>query len=277
MNKITPEIIRVRDQLLIKLSMHLESVESEWNYIEFRQNDKSLEIFSTTEGSIKENRVILRKRKSYLEVCIVYTSGPWECIIAYLDGNDLLKHQTIPLEVEQLDPIRELEQVVDIIKTKNVGFSERLKELHRTVLPSRHSPWQLKLEVQRDLRIKVLRSGASVIHVTFGKYSPELIKGDFIFTLDPHVKVFAIPREIIWQNYHTYGGKTGLGIFELVQADFHRIPDVYYKTAISNSVPLNEFPKIQKGVLSSFTSPLGILFTEDEWNLQNGLPRRIDD
>ncbi len=277
MNKIAPEIIRVKDQLLIKVSISLDGTASEYSYVEFKQGEKLLDIFSTTEGSINNGRVILRKQKSYLEICIEYTSEQLECIIAYMDGNDLLKYQTVPIDVEKLNPIRKIEQYTDIIKTKNTDFSKRMDELHSTS-QTRHSSWQLKLEIEKDLKVKVLRSGQAVINVAFGRHSKEPVGGDFIFTLDPTIKNFVIPREVIWRHYRNYGQDARLSIFELVQADFHNVPDVYYKCPISNAVALKQFPKMIDRAITEFTSPSGIYFSSDEWQIPYGLPtRRIDE
>jgi hypothetical protein len=271
MSKVNSEIIRVQDQLLIKLFIYLGKEHAEWNYIEFRKDDLTLDILSTTEGAIRKKRVILLKQKPYLEICLNYISDSFDCVIAYLDGDNLLKHETTLIEPEQIKSITKAKDETDFLATSNNSFAERLQELYER-LTSRRSLWHLKLELDKNIKVTVLRSGKASVNVAFGRSSYEPVSGDFIFSLDPEIKNFIIPTELVWRNYHEYEGKAHLAVFELVQADFHRIPNMFYKSPISNSVALSHFPKVITTNSVQFSSPLGLSLPQEHWKCDYGLP-----
>jgi hypothetical protein len=253
----------------------LDAPVAEWSYIECRRGDELLEIVSTTEGSIRDRKVVLQKQKSYLEVCLLYREKPFDCLIAYLDGDNLMKHETFEIEPEKVRPIESLTTVTEPIRTNSLDFNEKLRELY-SELTLKRSTWHLKLELDKDIKVEVLRAGKRFTLVSFGESGPELVDGDFIFTLDPQVKRFVIPMELVWRNFHKYKGKAHLAVFELVRADFHRIPNMFYKRPISNSISLNDVPRMTD-ISATFTSPLGIPLPQDEWSLDYGVPTRSED
>ena len=271
MSRVASDIIRVKDKLIIKLTISLEGSVSEWSYLEFRQDDSMLDILSTSAGFIQGNRIILKEQKSYLDVCLGYICEPFECIIAYLDGDNLMKHETLLVEPEVFKPIQTLEHNASVIRTGNVGFFDKLQELHK-ILATRRSLWHLKLEVNRDINVTVLRSGKSPITVAFGKSTDHIVTGDFIFSIEPEIKNFVIPIELVWRHYGTYKKRARLSIFELVQVDFHKIPNVFYKSSISNSIAVSDCVKIEQGSPESFTSPLGEPLAEELWQYDYKLP-----
>jgi len=271
MSRVASEIIRVQDRLLLKLSIRLERECAEWSYIEFRSGDSVLDIFSTTEGAIQGNRIIIRKQKPYLETCLDYISSDFDCVIAYLDGDNLMKHETIHIEPERVKVIEGIEERSESVATENKDFAGGLRELH-DALALRRSAWHLKMELDKDIKVAVLRCGKVPISVVFGEFSDGLVDGDFIFTLDPLIKSFVVPTELVWRNYRKYKKQARIAVFELVQADFHRIPNIFYKSPISNSVAVSAFPKIKPVNSESFTSPLGVPLSQDKWQCEYGLP-----
>jgi len=271
MSKVVSDIIRVKDRLLIKLAIYLERTHAEWNYLEFRRENSILDILSTTEGFIQNNRIVLKKQKSRLEICIDYSDKPFDCIIAYLDSDNLMKHETVHIEPEIFKPIQPFGQEAIVVETGERLFSDKLQELHKT-LTTRRSLWHLRISLERDLKVSVLRSGKSSINVAFGSSGDDVVIGDFIFSIDPDTKNFVIPVELVWMNSKLYPRHARLAIFELVQADFHRVPNMFYKSPISNSVVYSDCDKIETGSLEAFTSPLGLVFTPDQWRCDYNLP-----
>jgi hypothetical protein len=196
----------------------------------------------------------LHDSKSDIKVCVPYTSEPFDCIIAYLNNDNLLEHETINIKPDLINLSHDDAQLVTI-RTPNAHFVDRLNALPK-ILIERRSTWFFKLEVNNDVHVTVLRNGANPIYVSFGSSEIPMVESDFIFYVEANTRNFIIPIEVVWQNSAKYPENSRLGLYELVSVDFHKIPNIYYKSPISNSIQLKDFPQANKKYASSSLSPL---------------------
>lgn len=275
MNKITPEIIRADDRLLAKLSFQLDNdKKSQFVSLEFWSDGQPMDLINTTAGNIKGYSVVIKNPKRFVEICIPY-ARTIECRIAYLNADNLVQSETITIELEEVAAIILDDTQTDSLQVDGSSFEEKMRQLPQT-LAKRPSAWTLKLSLTDAIHVKVLKAGKQPTWACFGQMGHELSNTDFMFTLYPGIESFSIPTELILK-YHRHHLRDGrLSVFELVRADFHRIPDVLYKSVISNSIRLSEFTMPERHLVSYFTAPTGEPLG-DRWVVSNNLPQLQDD
>ncbi len=273
MNKVQNKPIRVDDLLRTKVSLSLEYPDEFHRVtVEFRHDGGLSFILWTSEGSIYKNKIILTSKKPSLECVIEHVEQETDCIIALFDERgDLADHESLPLSVE--DPEDE-DQDIQVIKSTNAGFKYRLEHFIRKTSSQKQSTWTIVLEASNsNISGRIIRSGEKKIFVAFGQPSDNLAASDYIFPIDKDTGRFVIPKEIIWKNYESYVPNLKLACFEIVKADFHKIDNLFYKMQISNSISLSDLPKKrQQAQLHHFSTPTGLPFDADLWEMKESLP-----
>jgi hypothetical protein len=264
----TYEIIRFEDRLIAKFTFVLDNI-SKKSTIEFWDGPTPLEIISTTYGIILGHKVILDEYKRS-DVCIQYTDRPIECRIAYLDGDDLVKSKTLQIELENIAEIKHSNQNVDSLKGDGKSFETQMRQIPE-ILAKHSSSWYLKLELEENIVVRVLRHGNTPLVGCFGQNTYEVSVTDFIFTLYPEINSFVIPIELVFKNHMKLKKHERLFISELIRVDFHRIPNILYKHVISNGVDVSNVKHQEKHLLSHFTGPTGQPLGF-KWVVINNLP-----
>lgn len=269
MIKVTTQVIRFEDSLMCKFVFTLDmAIKSKSMTIEFWDGEHSVDIATTTVGYIQRKKITIDQPKQRVEVCIPYLDHQIECRVAYLDEDDLVKSETLQIEPEKVSSVEASRLEPDFVPSDGENFSEQMTNLPDT-LKERGSAWNLKLTASSNIVVEVLKSGPEPIKAAFGDGQHEVTSSDFIFTLYPNQKNFVIPAEVILKFKKNYRGLL-LGVSELVEAGFHRIPNVYYKSPISNFIHGNRI-KSENHSLSNFRTPDGETFGEN-WIVQNDLP-----
>lgn len=275
MSEIKQHIVRVNDQYLLKIHLTIkQSVSFKSMTIEYFAPGKQQEpeyILSTSEGSIRNNKVYITGQKNVIENCLIPPKETIDCLISFLDGDTLLAFETIQIQTLSLPPaIKHSEIEIASVKTLNQKFESRMYDFHQK-LRTNISDWRLQLKVDNNIIVRVIKSGKETF-AAFGKTSDSLLASDFVFRLYPDIRQFVIPREVFWSQSGSMSVDSLFGCFELVRADFHSA-NVYYKMMISNPVKVEDFPKQKKNVdLKQFTLPTGNEFSSPTWRMGANLP-----
>lgn len=277
MSEIKQHIVRVNDQYLLKIHLSIrQSVPFKTMTVEYFAPGKQQEpeyILSTSEGSIRNNKVYITGQKNVIENCLIPPKEPIDCLISFLDGDSLVAFETIQIQTLSLPPsIKHSEIEIASIKTLNQKFEKRMYDFHQK-LRANVSDWRLQLKVDSNIVVRVIKPGRET-YAAFGRASENLLASDFVFRLYPDMQQFVIPKEVFWSQADSMSVDSLLGCFELVRADFHSA-DVYYKMMISNPVKVEDFPKQRKSAdLTQFTLPSGDEFSSSNWRMGANLPIR---
>lgn len=271
MFKVSHSVIRADDQLLAKFTFVPETRGLSLVELGFWSESHPIEIAGSTVGHISDNKVLLKKVQ-IAEVLIPYNNKPIECRMSYIDDNNLVASKTEIFVLEQRPSVQTAEKENPVISFGGTSFENRMSNI-QNVIGNNKSKWQLKLSVSDHVVVQVLRYGAKPITVCFGEPGHELSFPDFIFTVYPQNYTFVIPVELINKNRKMYGSDR-LSVFELIKPDFHKIPDIYYKRIISNSIDIGS-NKQKVRELSYFSSPVGEPLTGG-WIIKNNLPVKND-
>lgn len=271
MSTIQTEIIRLHDRLCVKAVISIDLVRSEVYTIQFIHEGQVLDIFYTSDGSIYADKIHLKQKKSIIESVFEYKSGSNECIISCFTDQNLINHESLLFELENLPPIKETPIEIAKIQTSNADFSDRLSSVASKLADK---TWRLIIEVANNIHVRVLKPGGSNAYLAFGE-SGVITQNDFIFPIYLGTSKVIIPKEIVWGRYNQYSINARLGCFLIAQTDFHKIKHLYHKVPVSNALPLSEFPKLDTDrKLENFRTPLGDYFDLHSWEIKNQLPVR---
>ncbi len=275
MSKIDTEIYRSGDRKLLRVQVSIDWYACEKCILEFRNENYHLAILSTSTGAVVSDQVVLREKTSLVEAFIEYTPdlNSFDCLISYLNGNKLVHFETLRSETEDEKVIKATETVIRTVHTSGEDYNARKILFSKLLSDVRSSAWKVHISIENDLVVRFIQYGAKAF-MAFGEISEELLSSDFIFPVDKSLTQIIIPKEVVWKSYDLYSIKPNLGCYEIVKADFHSAPNLYYKVKASNVVELSQIPRQKKKKLDNFTNPFGEEFGK-KWSLdkKSMLPR----
>lgn len=244
MSIIKSELFRSSNNRMIKVSLSLEYGKNfDYATLAFQSDGSRIAILSTSTGSIDTHDNLEIKGKT-AEIYLEYTNSSMniECLIGYYENKELKYYETLKINAESNKEIEKSQLHISTIKTMHGSFKYKVDSFLES-LNKRQSLWKMSISSKEDISVNVLNSGDSSIMISFGEESKDIMVSDYIFEAFSKIETFIIPREILKTQYPLYQPHCRLGIYELVKPDFIKNKNIYYKTLISNTIPLHEFAK----------------------------------
>ena len=274
MSSIRADIVRINDTLCVKTVLSLDHMSKGSCEIEFKIGQQHLSILHSSDGSIYEDKVHLTQTKAIIEMILEYQPGLIECIISYLNSQNLLAHEALQFEVDKLQQIASSTIAIERTQSVNDDFMARMGAMFL----SSDKTWRFVVAIQNNIHIQVLKSGGQRSFLAFGENNPQITCIDFIFPVDVGTTTIIIPKELVWGRYNLYSINARLGCYLLAQADFHNIQHLYHKIPVSNTLPLSDLSKMN-GIktLAEFKTPVGLDFDAANWEVRNQLPIYMGD
>lgn len=266
MSRVNALLSRTNDRRILCVTVAIDR-HSDYATIQVLQNDQPIEIFSTTHGSIQDNRVRIPQPGKAGEILLTveYPHGDSECLISYFDGDEFMESETFPIVVSPCKSIEEKNISVMTINTAPETFITRMNRFYNELNRSK-SPWNIGLSCDDDIVLNIKSQGDKKTVVSFGEDSKEIIASDYTFTMFPDISPIILPKEVFWKKYSQYQANANLGIYELVNPGFISSPNIFYKVRISNLVQLSSFARKKEAHIGDFLNPLGTHF-DDSWTI----------
>lgn len=275
MSKIDVQSFRVNNDHLLRVRLNVDSVKCEKYEVKLQVNRQNMHVLSTSKGIITRNNVIsVLGGFDYLEVFADYPkqgeSG--ECFVSFQNGDELVHSESLKFDINRKSTVTPLNNDIEVVKTLGMDFESRMKSFVDRLSSKTLSKWSAYLSVDGDITVQIKAAPKTRSWAAFGEKSNEILATDILLSLDPDTRKIIIPIEAVWVNFDAYD-TSSLYLFELVQADFHNVPNVYYKTKISNAVNLDSIPRIDMRRLEDYQSPTGEKLTDKNWQIsESGLP-----
>lgn len=250
---------------MLEVLLEVEGTHFDRCVVSIRNSSGPLVIFSTLQGSIFGKEISLKPNERSVSFVVEYPEDKnIECILSYYEGSELKGFESLPVPMEDIDPISS--QPIDVVNFKIAAnsFYDKLNKF-MGALKNSSSKWEIDVSCPDDIVLDVKKSGENKILVSFGESSEQVLSSDFMFALSPMHNI-SIPKEIFWSKYDSYKNNSILGIFELVRPEFVATPNLYYKILISNLLPLSKFPKTTFGS-SLYKSPIGSDLGSPLWKI----------
>ncbi len=258
MSKISTIVQRVDNKKVVNIRLYIEQDKPyESASIAFMHDHAPMDIYWSSAGSVRGRKIHI-STDSHVDINLehIHNMESFECLISYLQGEDLLFYETLVIHIDKSPSIDYEQADIAVVSSSKGNFENKLRIFKNQVL-RQASPWKIYLSVVNNIIVSVNTHGNKKIFVSFGELNAEVASSDFIFCIEPRKHKTIIPKEVFWSKYDVYAPNARLCICQLVKADFHSVDNMYYKTAISNIVPMSSFSKRKKTDLRNFRSPIG--------------------
>ncbi len=254
---------RFNDKMSIRVLLH-GTYEGEYDFctVSFKCGDCDLNVISTSSGYVDHQNIVYLNKAYDIELYIEYCTEDkvLECLVGYYQNKDLHHYETL---TALFDNSRELDPVLvsaSIIKTVPGDFRDKMKDFKQT-LSRWNSSWNVSCSVHDEcIFLKLKKLGRNPCIMSFGELSDQILSTDYIFSVEPgqtsmykekrknkmdiykgsFMAMLYIPKEIVKSKSSSYNPMSSLGIFELIKPDFLDTKDIYYKSLISNTLPVEK-------------------------------------
>lgn len=239
MSKINGHIRRVGDSQTFVVNLNLRYTGSyEYAEIEFFCSGQAVHCLSTTSGSISGDTIRLIGKEATINLEYSDIGDRLECLVGYYLGQNLVHSEALILPFDNSLLIKNTSTNIPCIGTICANYDQRLRDFEESAKRYR-SAWKLHVSFERDLILNFIQKGLNQTFVVFGEESYEMLASDFVFQIDTQCTTISIPYEIIINRVHKYHPGALLGIYEIIKPDFVGEDHVFFKTLISNKLPLN--------------------------------------
>lgn len=246
MSDLTVTSYRTDNQRILKVSF-VSNYEKEHDYFmfSFKCGTETVDVISTSSGSIdKEGNVKSTESKMELFVDYCESASELECLVGYYRNKELLYYETLTAHFDNAQVIETAEITIPYLRTIPASFKDRFKDFF-SGLSRRKSSWKVQISCQNDVFLDIAsRSNTSAL-VTFGENTKNVLASDYVFRLDSNIHKLTLPIEVIQKKYPKYTPQCQLGVFEVIKPDFLGTQGAYYKSLISNLIPLSDIAKAQ--------------------------------
>lgn len=274
MSAITATISRKNDHRILCVKAVIDK-DSDYVTIQVLQDDKVLEIYSTSHGSISDEHIKIGQptKCGDISLTVECPDRESECLISYFKQDELISSESLPILIPKTKAIAREDVNAVTIATASSTFDNRLEEFHKE-LNRLSSKWKVSLTCPDDIVLNITTCGDKRVIVTFGEESREVLSSDYIFTLFPGITPINLPKEVFWNKYDQYKANANLGLYELVSPDFIASNNMYFKIPISNLMRISSFTRKSVHGIVEFQMPTGCAF-DTGWIIGNlGLPIR---
>lgn len=235
----------------------------------FRDNNqKQLDILSTSSGSVLDDRILIHQKPLSISVDIKCPnkSQRVECILTYFQNDEIVHCETSVASIPR-SPRKNNKPIAP----RQLRMDDTSLSVDDLVKKQGLTKWRIELTIDEDVVLSILSSSNLPTLMSFGEISTNLMHTDIIYTAYTDTKTIIIPKEIIYMNYDKYR-TTQLGCCELVSISSQNFSNLYYKIPVSNVIEGNGLSK-RDCKLSDFQYPTGGIFDPRSWQIgQFGLP-----